>query len=118
MAELAEPSSTSAAVWSLKGARPIAGAAKYPDGKLYNGAPGERTSMEYPATELLDSTLYLGSPDPTDAIYTALRIERISREGFWGRFHISDGLQITVDSSGQRLPEAAGVFCAIRNSGT
>jgi hypothetical protein len=102
----------------FKGARPIAGAATYPDGRPYSGAPGEHTSMENPATELLDSTLYLGSPDPTDAIYTALRIEQISPEGFWGRFDSSDGFQMTIDSSGQRLPEAAGVFCAVRSSKT
>jgi hypothetical protein len=101
-----------------KGARPIAGVAKYPDGRSWNGAADQYTTVDNPATELLDSTLYLGSPDPTDAIYTALHLERISSTGFWGRFDTSDGFQITFDSTGQRLPEAAGIFCAIRASET
>jgi len=101
----------------FKGARPIAGVAVFADGKAYGGAAEESTRPEDPATELLDSTLYLGSPDPTDAIYTALRIHRISSEGFWGRFGTSDGFQITIDSSGQTLPEAKGFFCAIRRPG-
>jgi hypothetical protein len=43
-----EPPPTPTTVWSLQGARPIAGAAAYPDGKGYDGAPGEHTSMENP----------------------------------------------------------------------
>lgn len=100
-----------------RGTRPIAGAAMYPGGQLYNGAPDDHTTAEYPAVELLDSTLYLGSPDPTDAIYTALHIERIDQTGFWGRFGTSEGFEITIDSSGQELPEAQGHFCATRRSG-
>ena len=99
-----------------KGARPIAGAARYPDGKPWAGAPDENTTVDNPATELLDSTLYLGSPDPTDANYTALHLERISSGGFWGSFDTSDGFEITIDSTGQRLPEAAGVYCAVRSA--
>jgi len=98
----------------FKGARPIAGVAVYADGKPYAGAAEKGADPDSPATELLDSTLYLGSPDPMDAVYTALRIERISPAGFWGRFDSSDGFQITIDSTGQALPEAAGFFCATR----
>ena len=100
------------------GARPIAGVVRYSDGKAYDGASDEHTTAENPATELLDSTLYLGTPDAMDAIYTSLRLERISSLGFWGRFGTSSGFEVTIDSMGQRLPDAAGVFCAIRRSET
>jgi hypothetical protein len=102
----------------FKGARPIGGVAVYPDGKAYDGAADQRTTLDNPATELLDSTLYLGSPDPTDAVYTALRIQRISQSGFWGRFDGSDGLAVSIDSTIRSLGHARGVFCAIRLADT
>ena len=84
----------------------------------YDGAADQRTTPDNPAAELLDSTLYLGSPDPTDAVYTALRIQRISQSGFWGRFDGSDGLAVSIDSTIRSLGHAQGVFCAIRLSDT
>jgi hypothetical protein len=98
-----------------RGARPIAGVTEYPGAAAYAGAADRWTTSDAPATELLDSVLYLGSPDPTDAIYTALHIERLSPAGFWGRFDSSEGFSIVVDSVGHELHPGVGLFCALRS---
>jgi hypothetical protein len=96
------------------GARPLAGVTTYADGLKYAGAATDHTSALYPAVELVDSTLYLGTPDAFDAVYTALHVRSVSATGFWGTFDGSDGFQITIDSLGRKLPTAEGYFCAER----
>jgi hypothetical protein len=113
-----QPSHAAVEVRPLPGSAPNRWRCRLPGREAYDGAADQRTTPDNPTTELLDSTLYLGSPDPTDAVYTALRIERISHSGFWGRFDGSDGLAVSIDSTIRSLGHARGVFCAIRLADT
>ena len=49
------------------GARPLAGVVTYDDGRNNVGSATDHTSAQYPAVELIDSVLYLGTPDGLDA---------------------------------------------------
>jgi hypothetical protein len=61
------------------------------------------------------STLYIGCRDCTDSSPTHYRIRGVTPGGFWGTWaDYQTGIGVLVDSSGKRLPNPEGYYCARR----
>jgi len=87
--------------------------------------PGERDSLrrpdatsrdpEHPGAVLAGSHLRLGPAGSLDAYVEHLTITAVAGEGFWGWWKAEPGFDLTVDqTTGRRLPDPAGYFCALR----
>jgi hypothetical protein len=68
-----------------------------------------------PGAVLAGSHLRLGPAGTLDAYVEHLTITAVSPEGFWGWWKAEPGFKLTLDrTSGRRLPDPAGFFCALR----
>jgi hypothetical protein len=99
-----------------RGERPLAGAftsqsatvPSYPN----RWHPGGPTG---PAIEVSGQTLYFGSIDGMDGSGERLRITGLSAGGFWGTWAHEGGIESAFDATtGQRLREPSGHYCAVR----
>lgn len=75
-------------------------------------------STEYrESVEIDDGILYVGCRGCDDGSPTHLTITAVSPRGFWGTWrNYQTGIAFIVDrETGERLPDPAGYFCAIRD---
>ena len=99
----------------LPGPRPLVGRVRLVASGGVPAYEAEAVSgSDAPDVEVIGAELYFGAPDGVDAAGTVLRISHVSRDGFWGTWTFHSGIGTVMDSTGRRLENPAGFFCAIR----